>query len=319
MDQLGTDRQAGINPPANPPDATTNTRARLTTSVEAAMTKRQATVIGIMAMAMGTAPAWSAQPADPPAQVPAQPAADLPTADALIARYVQAIGGEDRYFAQTNRIMEGTSLTDPGGAFALVTMWQAKGNRLRLRTEKPGAPWMDLHYMDDAGWMTDGTGRIALLGGAVIFDLADSADFYNFADPQHRYTELTTTGREAFDDHDTFVVKGSTVYHKDETLYFDAKSGLLIGVRTTQTTADGVKPLTVHIQDYKPFGGILFPTRLIQQTDNGTTTIRFNKIRVNVEDFKPIEMPEVVAKRVEQIRKQEQAEQAEQTPPASDG
>lgn len=258
-------------------------------------------------------PALVPQPAET-AREPEQPAADLPTPSAIIDRYIEAIGGRERYFAQTNRILEGTSMTKPGSAFSLITIWQSRDNRLRLRSEKPGATWLDLHFADDAAWMIDGRGRISLLGGAVLLDMADSADFYAYADPDKRYESLTTIGVEPFEDRLAYKVMCRTIYHKDEALYFDTKTGLLLGLETTQATNEGIKPITVLLQDYKPYGGILFPTRIIQRGQDGTTTFQFSKIRVDVEDFVAIEMPEVVARRVEEIRQQK--ESSADNPPA---
>ena len=45
--------------------------------------------------------------------------------------------------------------------------------------------------------------------------------------------------------------------------YFAKDTGLLIGIETTQTNEMGTTDLTISSSDYKEFGGVMTPTRVV--------------------------------------------------------
>lgn len=104
-----------------------------------------------------------------------------------------------------------------------------------------------------------------------------------------KYT-MTVEGIEAVDGKDAYVVKLQSAKGRKFTNYYDVATGLKLKTTTTaQTPAGKEMVVTVSFDDYKPFGGVQMPTKvIINQGIKMTAT--YSDIKVNsglkVEDFK---------------------------------
>mgnify|MGYP002034025858 CR=1 FL=1 len=101
----------------------------------------------------------------------------------------------------------------------------------------------------------------------------------------------------------------STRGGRPHTLFFDKNTGLLIGDRVPDQGPDGkMRLMTVRIENYREFGGVLYPTRFVQTfSDNARpNTMNFNEIEVNADDEHDYTVPDSVRERFDSAKKAEQ-------------
>src|SRR5690606_22223552 len=82
--------------------------------------------------------------------------------------------------------------------------------------------------------------------------------------PPDLIASVTTVGRAEFDGRAAFKAVVTFVNGPTQDEFFDADTGLLIGTEGVSETPMGKVPMKVTLRDYKTFGGIKLPTRMIQ-------------------------------------------------------
>jgi|GEM_PF-1372817 len=258
-----------------------------------------------------------------PDQTPEQ--GDLPSPESLFERHIEAIGGWDAIRAITNRHIKGRIRNEKQGFLARLELWAEMPNKERVLVQVPGQGELDTWYDGQVGWRVRGD-EYQLVTGDSLVDLSMTADFLGEADYAVRYAELKTIDRRDFKEgREVYRVAYKAKNGKQGIILFDTESGLIDGSLTTMTlkTRDvsGQMQSILVLEDYKDFGGMLWPTKIRQVTPNGETVITYRTVEVNVDDMPDFTRPAEVDKLVA-----EEAEKAEQGPepepeaePDSDG
>ena len=128
-------------------------------------------------------------------------------------------------------------------------------------------------------------------------ELLDTADFYGEANYKDRYKEYKTVREAKAGDTEIYVIRAVTPAGRPHTLFFAKESGLLIGNRVPVTGPnESLRDMTVRIDGYKDFGGVLYPTVFTQEFGNGVkpNTFVFTEIEVNVDDDYEYPVPESI-------------------------
>jgi len=242
-------------------------------------------LVGVMGPVQG---ALAATPAAPSAAVPEviqQPAGDLPAAEAVFERYIEAIGGREKVFAIKNREVTGFYVGEPFEFRANVKMWWEEGGKFHQQVAEPAGLRFDLYANGEYTWINLQDKPPALLAGLQRIELLDTADVHGEANYKERYKELTTAGRAKADGKPVIAVKAVTHSGRPHMHFFDEQSGLLVGTRVPTLGPGGkVREMMLRLAEYKDFGGVLYPTRLEQTFANAETVNAFiyQDVRVNV-------------------------------------
>jgi len=225
---------------------------------------------------------------------PAKPA--LPTVDQILAKYVQALGGEQAIRKVTSRLITGTQYipTGPGGTTpmpAAVERYQ-KAPNVSVTVFRTPTYSISQGFDGTTAWTQDQAGRV---NDAVTLDVQRAkrtADFYEPLGLKQEYTRMSVSGIERVNGHDVYVVVGVPQGDAAERLYFDTQSGLLLRKQTVLPTPVGNSPFQVDFDDYRDTGsGVKFPFLMHMNPATSRTelapeaTLRVQK----VEDNKPIE------------------------------
>jgi hypothetical protein len=123
-------------------------------------------------------------------------------------------------------------------------------------------------------------------------EVGDDAWFDNILHGADHVKSMTTVGKSTFDDRPAFQIKVVFNSGSEETEYFDAESGLLLGSEASRETAMGVLPLMGFFRDYKKFGAVMQATTLSSRTMGFEQVLRltafeFNKVPANAFDLPP--------------------------------
>ncbi|MFN0133227.1 MAG: hypothetical protein ACKVW3_11975 [Phycisphaerales bacterium] len=222
--------------------------------------------------------------------------AELPAAEQLFAKHVQAVGGEEAMKAEKNRVARGKIAVMGRSGDGILTTLRIAPNRLYNQVEFPGVATIETWCDGESAWIRDSNGGTRRLTGEPLIEVRRSADFLGEANFRNRYSSLKTQAKTTFADRPAFSVKATTTEGNERTLFFDTERGFLIGYKMPGPTGDPTNERTTIFSDYKPFGGVSHPTKTIQKDSRSETTITFTEIEANVVTMQNIDPPDEVRK-----------------------
>jgi photosynthetic reaction center cytochrome c subunit len=236
-----------------------------------------------------------------PANVPLLPLEELeetskvplPSVDQILAKYVDALGGQQAIRKITSRVITGTQYlpTGPGGIVPTPANIERdlKAPNLVVNIYSTAAYAISDGFDGKTSWSQDMRGRVA---EALKIDQARarrSADFYEPINLKQEYATLEVQGVKRVNGRDAYLVVGTPQGDLPEQLYFDTATGLLLRKQTALPTPAGDSPFQVNYEDYRDTGsGVKFPYLIIMypaatRTELApTATIRVTKVQDNV-------------------------------------
>jgi hypothetical protein len=237
-------------------------------------------------------PTPAAIPTFPVLEPVTAPKPSLPSVDQVLARYVQALGGEQALRKVTARAITGTQYipTGPGGVVptpAAVERFQKAPNRSVTIYRAPTYAIAE-GFDGVTAWSQNQAGRVTEPVTLDASRAARAADFYEPLNLKREYEQLTVRGIEKVNGRDAYHVVGVPAGDKPESLYFDTQTGLLLRKRTVLPTPIGDSPFQTDFDDYRDTGGGLkFPFLIHMNPANARTelapeaTLRVIKVEDN--------------------------------------
>lgn len=233
------------------------------------------------------------QPKEPVKDEPVRQTENLPTAESLFQKHIAAIGGMDALKAEKNRLVRATYVGPGRIGEGSLRVLRVAPNKFYQTLEIPGMISQEVWCNGEEGWMRDTNNGTNKLQGDALIEFKRQADFLGEANFAARYKEISTLYGEKFGDADAFAVKAVPTEGRERTIYFDAKSGFIIGIRIPGS--DGPETDTVTtVSAYKDFSGIMQPSKSVTKVGRGETVITIKKIDSNLAAMPSTEPPDEV-------------------------
>jgi hypothetical protein len=186
-----------------------------------------------------------------------------PPAKEVIARFLKEVGGREAILKHSS--------TRVKGKWEIAAMGQ--GGEFELLRAKPDKQMMIIRVGDQAeirqgfdgkvGWMTNPFGGPMILSGKMLDQTREEADFYNILRDEKNYKSMETVGISDFNGKKAIELKLVSKSGREVREFYDPQTGLLVGSRGVQESAEGPGEVTITFSDYKKLGGqTLQPTRL---------------------------------------------------------
>ena len=218
-------------------------------------------------------------PKDPQPQV---------TAEQVIDKYIQAVGGAQKLASLTSFITTGTQEgyvdVKGGGQFQIVAKAPDK-RTLQVRfKDAPDRGDQTRAYDGKIGWVT--TPR-ALLGeyevtGTELDGLRLDAELAFPGQIKQVLTNLRIGYQDTIDGKAVQVVQGTGPRGLLATLYFDAKTGLLVRMLRYGRSPIGRVPSQTDYADYRDVNGIKFPFKYKFSWLDGRDNYQITDVKTNV-------------------------------------
>jgi thiol-disulfide isomerase/thioredoxin len=220
----------------------------------------------------------------PPASVGGSPNfitnGPLLTLDAVLTKYVEAIGGRDAQRRIRSRVTK--AMVDvPGVSFGGKLEVYAKAPNKSLTTinvEPLGV--LKQGFDGQAGWNLSDKGSQTL--NATELTALAGADFYREIDLRASYSRIKLLGKVKEGYRELYMVEAVSRNGTAENLYFDAESGLLIHRDVTRRTAQGPVRSEAYFSDWREVDGVKLPFRMTQSMPNIRFVITLEDIKHNV-------------------------------------
>jgi photosynthetic reaction center cytochrome c subunit len=210
---------------------------------------------------------------------------NVPSADEIFDKYIQAIGGADRVGRLTSFVEKGTSVGyGPEGTPRAVEIYaKAPGQRTAIIHTSNGD---NITAFDGRnGWMAVPLKPVPVmqLSGTILEGVKLDAELSFPA----RIKQLLTKWRVGFsttiNDRDVQVVQGTSAGGALATLYFDSESGLLVRFLRYSESVVGRTPTQIDYSDYRDVGGIKMPFKWTVGWLDGKENFEITDIQTNVD------------------------------------
>jgi len=214
-------------------------------------------------VASTAAPTRSGTPA--PVQDAAPEAPATPSAEEVLERHRNAVGGADAIRRHHSRRVHGRFELTAQGIQGPLEMLAAAPDRLLLRMDVAGLGRIERGFDGSIGWSVDPGVGPRLLDGRELHELQHSADFYSELKDPSDFASATVLERTTFEGKDCYAVKLVRRTGIELTEYYEVATGLLAGSRMDSTSAMGSIPTTSVVDEYREFDGVRLPTRARQR------------------------------------------------------
>lgn len=217
-----------------------------------------AVLSGVVAASAQTAPAAPAPTS--PAQTAAPNTAGLPTAEAILQKYRDAIGGEAAIRKHTSRRFKGTFEIPAQGMKGDLTVTAMAPNLMTVVVTLPGLGELRRGFDGRVAWSVDPAIGPRLLEGREADEFKHSADFYDDLHEASKFKSITVVGKGPFEGQECYEVKLVRDSGFEYTEYFSVATGLIVGGKLKASSQMGEVPVTTVSGEYKAFDGVLVPT-----------------------------------------------------------
>ncbi len=205
------------------------------------------------------------------------PARPTETADQVLDRFVQAIGGPDALQKITSRARRG-SVTDRAGRTLPITVEDTSSGQIRVTV---GAePLFSRAFDGTEGWVQSGSNTRAL-EGVELLDVRLQEDLGAMAHARQRYGAFQARAYDTLDGHDVIVLTGRTSTEVNETLFFDRASGLLWRRVVRLRTPMGRLPVQIDYADYRTVDGVKMPFEVRIASWDSLAVEKFTDVALN--------------------------------------
>lgn len=210
----------------------------------------------------------------------AQPAADLPTVDQILAKSIEATGGKAAEEKLTSRVAKGTIDVVTFGVSGPVEMYAKAPNKVFTRSTFEGYGEVLQGYDGKVGWMKTPDAGLRELSGAELDRTKRGADFYRGLHLKDLYAKMSVTGKGKVGDREAFIIEATPAAGAAEKFYFDTQTGLLL--RTDSPDDSGGQNATT-LEDYKEVDGVKIPHTIRTESPAISLVIKFTEVKHGVE------------------------------------
>jgi hypothetical protein len=228
------------------------------------------------------------------AATPATAQDPLPSAQQIIHRYVEAIGGRDAVLGHTSSRSTGTFSLPAAGISGTLLAKSAAPNLSVLQVEIPGLGTSLTGFDGEVGWSVDPNMGARLLEGAELAALKEgSSQLAGIRDPS-LFQEQETVERAEMNGEACYKVRMLWKSGRETFDCFSVETGLLVGSVSRQSTPMGEIDVVTLMDGYRDTGGVLSATRIRQQMLGQEQVMTLDTVEYDVVEPEAFHLPEVI-------------------------
>ena len=200
------------------------------------------------------------EPGEAPAAPEPPPPPELTEEQKIIARHIEAIGGEDAIRAHTSMTIKGAFEMPAMGMSGDATVYLAAPDKGLIDVQIPGFGNNVQGFDGEIGWAEDPMQGARLLEGGELGVLKNQTRIHGDLEYDELYASLSAVGETEWDGQAAYQIDLVDADGNESSRYFAVETGLLIGEQSTTTSEMGTMETSSTLGGYKEFGGVLFAT-----------------------------------------------------------
>jgi len=220
--------------------------------------------------------------------VAAPASAQLPAAQSLIDKYEQATGAASNPYDGISSIRTSLNMSNPAAGMTLSMQIDAiLPDKFVMRMDIPGVGEMRSGYDGNVGWSLNPMQGPQILAGAELEAVRNPASSISSPGMTDDIASAETTGESEVDGKPCYVVKLSMKSGENADACFDAESGLLV----RQIVSQGGVEVESLFQDYKKFGPVTMPSRIVARAAGQEQIITIDSVEYDAVDPAALKLP----------------------------
>jgi photosynthetic reaction center cytochrome c subunit len=217
-------------------------------------------------------------------------AKELPTADAILDRYVEAIGGAAALEKLKTRTTKGALVAESGVTYTLEIMQKAPNLGLETATSPKGNVSRD-GFDGTTAWNAEGSSVFAE-NGLEEARIVRDAQFFVDTDMKKRFPRRFVEGKESVSGEEAYVVRAAGPGDASERLSFSVSNGLLLRREVLTKTPLGRYREETDYSEYREVDGVKLPFTVARMEVNARYMEKYSEIKHNVPvDESKFQMP----------------------------
>jgi photosynthetic reaction center cytochrome c subunit len=200
-------------------------------------------------------------------------------ANAILDRYLMAVGGADAIQKVASIVERGT--VDAGGRQFPVDIYTKAPDRRAVVLHLPNGESIT-GFDGKNGWSINPGKPVSIMSRSESEAARLDPDIYLAIRLKQIYDDFRVTAPEKIDEHQVSVVVGSSNGKPPVKLYFEQQSGLLVRLVRYSDTLLGLNPTQIDYADYRQSGGVKIPYRWAVARPIGRFTIQVDQVQHNV-------------------------------------
>lgn len=209
-------------------------------------------------------------------------AAKLASADKILQKYVQAIGGKAAIARQTSRVSKGTFEIAAFGATGSAEIYEKAPNKSASVVNVAGFGVVQEGFDGKTAWAVDPQNGSRDKSGAELASAKLDAEFLKPIKIKQLYPKIVVKGKDKVGEKEVYVVEATPVESSMETWYFDTQTGLILRQDTEREGPQGKQSIQSFLDDYRAVDGVKIPFKLRQVTSAFTIDIKIEEVKHNV-------------------------------------
>lgn len=243
--------------------------------------KKTWSLLLLLCVTVATASAQGA--AQKPAQAPAsQAAASMPTADEILAGYVEALGGKAAVEKITSRFSKGTLEIPSAGATGSFESYEKFPNKSLAIIVLNGFGEICQGFDGTVAWSQDPQSGLREKNGVELASVKRDSDIHKDLKLRQLYPKMEVQGKEKVGEKDAFVIVATPQEGAAEKWYFDTQTHLLMRSDTETEGPQGKVPVESYYEDYREVDGIRIPFTLKHSNPVFSIVTHLQEVKHNV-------------------------------------
>ncbi len=182
---------------------------------------------------------------------------ELPTAEQILARYVNALGGTEALAKITSRVAKGSRI-GADGILVPEQVYQKAPDKILTVTSYPTVVFSS-GFNGKVGWGSSSKEGPTPLPDQVLAQLKADSVFNKELKMDQLYSKLKVEGRSTVRGSEAYVIEATAANGLREKLFFDTQTGLLVRRYVESNTILGPLPLQTDYEDFREIDGVKQP------------------------------------------------------------
>ena len=258
------------------------------------------TLAAMVAAGLTTASAQLPAPARPPKPAAAAPKSEappaapakLPSGRSILDKHVAAIGGRQAVLAHKSTHAVGTLAMPSTGLTGALEIYQAQPNKTLLKISLGGVGEVLEGFDGTHGWSLSPMTGPMLLEGKQLEEKRFDSEFYSELRSESRYASVTTLEQVDFEGRPCYKVRLVRKSGGEDIEFYDVATGLKAGSITTRETQMGTVTGTTVESEYRKFGNLLQPTKVVSHIGGLDQVITISSIEYDRVPASVFELPQ---------------------------
>jgi hypothetical protein len=208
-----------------------------------------------------------------------EPQPNLPSADDLIHKYVEALGGASAIQKITTRAETGTA--EFFGRQVDVQIFDKTPDKLLSTMHLPDGDSITA-LVGDQGWLIYPHRPLVAMSSSDVEATRIDADLQFPLHVKKLFPELKPAAPEKIAGRDAYQLLAVGGGQPRARFYFDQESGLLVRMVRYADSPLGLNPLQIDYSDYRPVNGVQVPFRWTTSRPEGQFTIQLTDVKHNI-------------------------------------